>query len=1014
LKSNSSENQQRNSRKSAASQINVLMKTKSTLKKLPGMNRSLSEHRRILAALVATAMMMLLALSGQAANVLVNPSFDTSPIFTSGSWSQHASETWSMASATAADPTSIKLVHTGTSGLWMQGLYGNGQGGPQTSYAAQSFACTPGNTYTADAWYSAYLVCNQHIGGDDGSTPPGGNGLYGSDSSGNEDGWVEVMFFNSANTLIADYKSTIMDPAFVRDPSLLTVTNALGNVYLAWIDCPVTNQYDPATVTPNIDPSTNSPAGPTTQVITGTLAPGQNITAPAGAVRGEFRINLYQAAFESGAPFWDDATLTQVGGASASIIGNLSPDGTKFFNAASTNFTFTVTSASAGGAPLPNNPTNGIGVVVNGQNQSASLKFSGTPTSLNVALPGLTSNTLYTITVSVTNDAALVSSQTVNFDTFPTNVFIVSAEDYDFTNGLFIQNPVPTSAPAANSYFGSAGVLGVDLSTYGGGGALPGGASQLVRADNNSAMQKADDIQLPQYLAANDVNVFNVQIAFNNGGNWFNYTRNYPTGNYLVYLRYNNPTAGNIESLNQLTSGYGTPNQTTNNLGVFIGANTGASYAWTPLTDTFGNKVIVNLSAGQNTLQLLSGNGAGIGGIANFVDFIFVPAGTVLAPVINNLSPNNINPPVNGNIFLNVTNITFSVSSAFSTVATNNIHALVNGVDMISGATFTGNNTNWNVSLPAPQNKLISLVVNATDAGGLSNSIAETFDTFSQTNFTIEAVDFDFNSGQFIDNPVPTAGLTLATNSYYDGGVDTTFAAVQGVDYNGFSDGGGESWNYRPLDTGVGQEITGDFKRAKFTNDFGVAQDYDIGFWNGGFWENYTRTFPTNSYNVYSRMAGGAGPFSGTTLSLVTSGRGTSTQTTQVLGSFADPNAAGWAVWHWVPMRDTNGNLVTISLGGVQTVRATSGNNLNAHFFMFVPAAVSLSVNLSVSISGSSISLKFPTVVGHNYTVLWNDTLTGGTWQPVSAAVSGDGTVKTVGDTITPATPKRFYKLQIQ
>ena len=83
-----------------------------------------------------------------------------------------------------------------------------------------------------------------------------------------------------------------------------------------------------------------------------------------------------------------------------------------------------------------------------------------------------------------------------------------------------------------------------------------------------------------------------------------------------------------------------------------------------------------------------------------------------------------------------------------------------------------------------------------------------------------------------------------------------TNAAVQNVDYNGFPDtapGGGEAWNYRPHDTGVGQEITGDFLRDKFINDFGVAQDYDMGYWNGGFWENYTRTFPTNNYNVYSR-----------------------------------------------------------------------------------------------------------------------------------------------------------------
>ena len=961
----------------------------------------MSERRRISLALVSAIIMTLLALPGKAANVLVNPGFETSPIFAAGSWSQHASETWSMASATAADPTSVKLVHTGANGLWMQGLYGNGQGGPQTSFAAQDFACTPGNTYTADAWYSAYAYCTSHIGGDDGSDPPGGSGLFHADGSGNEDGWVEVLFFDSGNVLLADYKSQIIDPAFVGTASgsnylgtLPTVTNALGNIYLAWIHCPVTNQYDPTTVTPNSDPD-NDTAG-----LTNTLAPGQYITAPPGAVKVEFRINLYQAAYEGGAPFWDDATLIQVGGASPSIIGNLSPDGTKFFNGANTNFTFTVTSAAAGGAALPTNATSSVGIVVNGLNQSGRLQFSGPSTNLSVTLPGLTSNTLYTISVSVTNSVGLVSSKIVNFDTFPTNVFIVSAEDYDYTNGLFIETPTPTSAPAANSYYGLAGTLGVDISTYGGTGVLPGGASQLVRSDNNVAMQKAEDIQLPQYLAANDPNVYNVQIAYNNPGNWQNYTRNYPTGNQLVYFRYNDNNNGNFESLNLLTSGYGTPTQTTTNLGRFISAGIGASYAWVPLTDIFGNKVIVNLPAGQNTLQLLSG------GIANFVDFIFVPAGTGFPPVINNLNPNNVNPPPNANIFLNVTDITYSVSSAFSTVASNNIHTLVNGVDISSSATYSGNNTNWSVSVPCPQNQLITLVINAKDANGLSNSITEAFDTFSQNNLMIEGVDWDFNGGQFIDDPVPTAPNSAATNSYYNGGIFNTNASVFNVDYDGTYDGetlGG----YRNLDNGFQCELSADFVRQKFIDN--ISRDYDLGYYNGGQWANYTRTFPANKYGVYGRLAGGNGPFNNTTLKLVTAGRGTTNQTTQLLGSFADASPAGWQTWHWVPMRDTNGNLATVSLGGVQTVRATSGNNVNVNYFMFVPA---FSLTLTASISGPNILLKFPTQLGHNYTVLYNNTLVGGTWQPLSGAVAGDGTVKTVTDTL--AGPRRFYRVQVQ
>lgn len=1015
------------------------MKTKNTLQKLPDINLSMSEHRRISLALVSAIIMTLLALSGNAANILVNPGFESSPIFTSGSWSQHASETWSMASAGSADPTTIKLVHTGANGLWMQGLYGNGQNGPQTSYAAQDATCLPGNTYTADAWFSTYAVCTKHIGGDDGSLNyttyttngvtittnnfQGGSSFYTADASppGEEDGWVEVMFFNSGNVLLADYKSQIITPAFIGTtadtaPNNTTytpgtgniplVTNALGNIYLAWTDCPVTNQYDITTVTANTDPAV---AGG----VTNTLGAGQFITAPPGAVKVEFRINLFQFAFEAGAPFWDDATLNQVGGPSPSVIGNLSPSGTNFFSGGSNNFTFNVTSAASGGAPLPTNSTSSISIIVNGKNQTANLQFSGPSTNLSVTLPGLTSNSLYSITVNVTNSVGLTSAKSVNFDTFPANVFIVSAEDYDYTNGQFFDNPTPTAAPAANSYYGTGGVLGADISTYNGTGTLPGnGAAQLIRSDNHTAMQKADDIQLPLYAAQNNANVYNVQIAYNNGGNWLDYTRDYPTGNCLVYLRYNDNTPGNFESLNLITSGAGTTAQSSNILGNFISAGIGANYGWTPLIDTNGNKAIVNLPAGQNTLQLLSG------GLANFVDFIFIPIGTGF-PLYANLSPNNINPPINTNIFLSVTDITYTVSSSSSTIATNNIHTLINGVDVSASATYSGNSSSWNVSVPCPQNELITLVLTATDANGGSNSITETFDTFTQNNLMIEGVDFDFNGGQFIDNSVPTAPYTTATNSYYNAGVFGTNVAYTNIDYSGGVIDGGEAWPYRNLDQQAGgQETDTDFLRDKFTNDTveaasgGLpAEDYDLGFWNPGFWENYTRTFPAGNYNVIARMAGGAGPFSGMTLKLVTAGQGTTNQTTQLLGSFGDASAAGWNVWHWVPMRDASGNLATISLSGVQTVRATSAGGANLNYLMFVPA-VSLSPTLTISRTGSSISLQFPTAIAHNYTVLFNTTLNGGTWQPLAAVISGDGTIKTVGDTA--AGPAKFYRLQIQ
>ncbi|HWV99274.1 MAG TPA: hypothetical protein VNZ64_06215 [Candidatus Acidoferrum sp.] len=1000
------------------------MKTKKQPEILPNINQSMSARRRSPTTFIyaITIILTFLAMRGKAGNILVNPGFDTT-LFAPGGWTQHAGQTWMENHATAEDHNSIKLIRTGADSLWMQGQY---NGVNQDSYVSQTFATFPGNVYSADAWYSTYTYeATNRLGGATAQTlgtTTYYTGLFGPAGGANgaqADGWVEVKFFDSGNNLIADYRSMIVDPAFVGfstettvpfdtyTGTLPTTTNAIGNIYLNWIDMPVTNQYDISKITPNTEPDVEI----ANSAITNTLGAGQNIVAPPGAAKVEFGIHFFQSGNNpDGTPFWDDATLNQIAGPSPSII-TPTPDGTEFFNAASTNFTFKVVSASTGGAPLPTNSTSRIGITVNGVNQTGNLQFSGASTNLSVTLSGLlaSNSPLYTMSISVTNSVGLVSSKTVSFDTFPTNVFIVSAEDYDYTNGLFIQNPTPTSAPAANSYFGTAGVLGVDLSTYGGTGVLPGnGAAQLIRLDGHSAEQKAADIQLPQYAAANDPNVYNVQIAYNNGGNWFNYTRNYPTGNYLLYLRYNNGNAGNVESLNLLTSGYGTSTQTTTNLGVFIGANTGAGYAWVPLTDTFGNRIIVNLPAAQNTLQLLSGNGAGAGGIANFVDIIFVPSGTSFPPIINNLSPNYVNPPVNAGIFLtNITNISFSVSSTFSTVATNSIHTVINGVDVSSSVSYSGYNTNWNASLPCPQNQLITLVVTATDANALSNSVSETFDTFSQDNLMIEAEDFDFNAGQFIDDPIPTYLVATATNSYYAGGVYGTNAAVFNVDYDGTYDGEALA-GYRDMDKGVKCEICSDFVRAKFSDN--GSTDLDVGYWNGGQWLNYTRTFPTNNYNVYGRLAGGNGPFNNTTLKLVTAGRGTTTQTTQLLGSFADANAAGWQTWHWVPMRDTNGNLVTVSLGGVQTVQATSGNNLNANFYMFVPTVSA--VKLSATLSGYSLLFHFPTVTGHNYTVLYNNTLVGGTWQPLSATIPGDGTVQTVTDTV--AGTRKFYRLQIQ
>ena len=82
-------------------------------------------------------------LTGHAANLLVNPGLETGSF---SGWTAHNYQSWSMGA-------NNKLVNNGSWGLWMQGLYGNGAPNPYVEFGYQTFACTPGSQFTADAWF---------------------------------------------------------------------------------------------------------------------------------------------------------------------------------------------------------------------------------------------------------------------------------------------------------------------------------------------------------------------------------------------------------------------------------------------------------------------------------------------------------------------------------------------------------------------------------------------------------------------------------------------------------------------------------------------------------------------------------------------------------------------------------------------------------------------------------------------------------------------------------------------
>jgi hypothetical protein len=953
-------------------------------------------HNRFRVALLSVAALFGAGITVQAANILVDPGFEATPIFSY--WSAQTLESWSMNAATT---TPNGLVRTGANALWMQGLYENG---PAPAYynmgAYQKIACAPGATFTADAWYSAYV--SYPYAGIDGAN--GNSGLLTSDGSGVEDCWVEVQFLNSANAILADYKSVILSPITATQPgsagvqtfnvtsaTVPTVTETNGNVYLAWIDCQVTNQYDVKTIGPDTDPATES--------VTNTLSNGI-MTAPPGTAFVIYFVGLAQAAYESGANFWDDCTLIQLGGPSPSVISGLTPNGSQFFNT-NTSLTFSVTSASTGGSPLPTNPTNGITVLVNGVNQAANLQFTGTSTAWNISLPNLAANSLYNVIITVDNSAGLITTTTANFDTFQP-VFIVPVETYDYNGGQFIQNPVPTTTPAPNSYFGLAGTLGTDMSTYAGTGVLPGGASTLIpnypdRTDANVAFQNSGDIPLPLYLAAEATNsgVYNVNIGYNDAGNWFNYTRNpYPAGNYEVFARISGGQGAASEYLNILTGGYGTDDQTTNRLGEFDIPNVNlydspqgtdwTHYYWVPLTDADGNLVPVNVPSGRQTLQLLSAPIAG----ENVISFLFVPFPSAgLPPSISNINP------ANGAVFsAAAAGLTFTATaSAGSTLNNSGIHLSLNGADVTSSLTLSGSGPINASYSPLRTNTIYTAVVSATNTAGVGVTRTVTFDTFSEPgNFYVKMEDWDFNGGLY-----DTSGNGLAPNAYEgDRLPDDTEGAVTNIDYSHSATSG--NFLYRGP-TGLATEVTSDTPLPGYT----AGADWDVGNFNTGDWANYTRNYPAGKYYLEARLAGYAG---NVTISQVTAGQGTANQTLKTLG-VCNCNAAneGWQIWNWCPLL-TNGFPAVVTLGGVETLRVTSGGNVNANYIMLVPVQA---IKISAVQSGGKAVLTFPTTIGSSYRV-WEASTLNGTWTLLQT-VAGTGSTTTVS--VPPGGSQGYIKI---
>ena len=802
--------------------------------------------------------------------VLANRGFEAGM----SSWTGYSPVTWGNYGING----DFNLTSGGGSAFWVRGAWSSPQ--PNWMGCYQNLVSAPGCGYLASG--NIYSPSGHGTRGD---TTVGDFGWIGIDGTQNY-AWLEVSFRDSANTILALYKSAIFDSTSPQS---------------TWVQYPVTNVCDIAN----------------NYAVTGSVT---TLEAPPGTSVVRFQTVFEQANWNHGAAWFDELSLSQVSGPVPPAIANLSPNGTKLFNPVDT-FSFTVSSSTT---DINNNA---IQVTANGVDVSAQLAITGTARDKSVSLI-LKSNQVYSISIHVTDTVNFSSSASVLFDTFQPNYYVVEAEDYDFNGGQFIDNPVLSSTAQAGSYFDKAGTEGIDyLETADGSG------DHLYRTTDRMATTVAGgDLARDKFVQAQttDPAVADYKVGWFDGGEWLNFTRTYPAGKYNIYLRVAGGAGQGKVDLSKVTSGRGTANQTTALLGTFTFNGRGwATFDWVPLADTYGNLVAVDL-AGLATLRATTHGGADM----NFL--MLVPA-RLDQPVIANIRPDG------SKLFQPTNQFGFNVSSPGTTIPAANIVLTLNGVNVSSQLVIAGSSTSKTALFSGlKSNQVYTAAIAVTDANGNSATSTVYFDTFTPIALW-EGEDWDFDGGLFFNNPVPSA--VFQDNSYFGRvgvqGIDENETANGGA-----GDGPAGDHAYRSSDVmaaGTANEVA----RQKFldaqSSDPNI-KDYATGWFNTGEWINYTRSFPAGTYNVYGRLANGSGGSANAYLDKVVSGQGTANQTTARLGIFSF-QARGWSSYDYVPLRDQFGNLASVTLNGQTTLRLTSGpqgGGVNVNFLFLVPARTDL------------------------------------------------------------------------
>ena len=318
-------------------------------------------------------------------------------------------------------------------------------------------------------------------------------------------------------------------------------------------------------------------------------------------------------------------------------------------------------------------------------------------------------------------------------------------------------------------------------------------------------------------------------------------------------------------------------------------------------------------------------------------------------PAVSTITPNLVTLSTNQYLSCTVTSAVTTISSFQVTATTTTLGGTATSTATYNigspGLTATGLGTpSATVSLALATNTIYqSVVITATDADNLAvSSSPVSFDTLTPV-LVIEAADFNYSSGQFVDTSA-NGGFAL-----YQGKV-----GVQGIDENKIARAGGTQSYYRPADATVVQaagSTSGTEQKFVTASANSDTTDIEVAIGNDsvGDWVNYSRTYgtsgtvsaPPGTYNVWCYLAtSGSGPQVG--FYQVLSDPTMAGQTTNFIGNFGDSSFSDNSFFNYVyaPLMDQFGNRITLTISnGVQTFRGQIANSdtPNVAFYMLTP-----------------------------------------------------------------------------